>query len=60
MESTVQHELAGNVIELCPVGALVSKPYRFSARAWEMSSTPLISPHDPVGTNLFGHVLRAS
>ena len=58
MESTVQHELAGNVIELCPVGALVSKPYRFSARAWEMSSTPLISPHDPVGTNLFGHVLR--
>jgi NADH-quinone oxidoreductase subunit G len=58
MESTVNHELAGNVIELCPVGALVSKPYRFSARAWEMSSTPLISPHDPVGTNLFGHVLR--
>ena len=36
----------------------MSKPYRFSARAWEMSSTPLISPHDPVGTNLFGHVLR--
>ena len=58
IESTVNHELAGNVIELCPVGALVSKPYRFSARAWEMSSTPLISPHDPVGTNLFGHVLR--
>src|SRR6267378_2510547 len=58
MESTVHHELAGNVIELCPVGALVSKPYRFSARGWEMSSTPLISPHDPVGTNLFGHVLR--
>src|SRR6202171_1843538 len=58
MESTVNHERAGNVIELCPVGALVSKPYRFSARAWEMSSTPLISPHDPVGTNLFGHVLR--
>ncbi|MGH8304254.1 MAG: NADH-quinone oxidoreductase subunit NuoG, partial [Steroidobacteraceae bacterium] len=58
IESTVNHELAGNVIDLCPVGALVSKPYRFSARAWEMSSTPLISPHDPVGTNLFGHVLR--
>ena len=58
VESTVNHELAGNVIDLCPVGALVSKPYRFSARAWEMSSTPLISPHDPVGTNLFGHVLR--
>ena len=58
IESTVNHELSGNVIDLCPVGALVSKPYRFSARAWEMSSAPLISPHDPVGTNLFGHVLR--
>ena len=58
IESTVNHELSGNVIDLCPVGALVSKPYRFSARAWEMSSTALISPHDPVGTNLFGHVLR--
>ena len=40
------HELSGNVIDLCPVGALVSKPYRFSARAWEMTSQPLISPHD--------------
>jgi NADH-quinone oxidoreductase subunit G len=58
LESTVNHELSGNVIDLCPVGALVSKPYRFSARAWEMSSTALISPHDPVGTNLFAHVLR--
>src|SRR5207244_1864193 len=58
LESTVNHELAGNVIDLCPVGALVSKPYRFSARAWEMTSQPLISPHDGVGTNLFGHVLR--
>ena len=58
IESTVNHELSGNVIDLCPVGALVSKPYRFRARAWEMSSVPLISPHDAVGTNLFGHVLR--
>ncbi len=58
IESTVNHELSGNVIDLCPVGALVSKPYRFTARAWEMSSTALISPHDSVGTNLFGHVLR--
>jgi NADH-quinone oxidoreductase subunit G len=58
IESTVNHELSGNVIDLCPVGALVSKPYRFSARAWEMGSVPLISPHDPVGSNLFGHVLR--
>src|SRR5690606_20920068 len=58
VERTVQHELSGNVIDLCPVGALVSKPYRFTARAWEMTSHPLISPHDGVGTNLFGHVLR--
>ena len=50
IESTVNHELSGNVIDLCPVGALVSKPYRFSARAWEMTATPMISPHDPVGT----------
>jgi NADH-quinone oxidoreductase subunit G len=58
MEQTVQHELSGNVIDLCPVGALVSKPYRFRARAWEMTSHPLVSPHDGVGSNLFGHVLR--
>jgi NADH-quinone oxidoreductase subunit G len=58
IETTVHHEMSGNVIDLCPVGALVSKPYRFSARAWEMTSVPLISPHDGVGTNLFGHVLR--
>ena len=58
IESTVNHELSGNVIDLCPVGALVSKPYRFSARAWEMASIPLVSPHDCVGSNLFAHVLR--
>jgi NADH-quinone oxidoreductase subunit G len=58
LEQTVQHEMSGNVIDLCPVGALVSKPYRFSARAWEMTSHPLVSPHDGLGTNVFGHVLR--
>jgi NADH-quinone oxidoreductase subunit G len=58
IESTVHHELSGNVIDLCPVGALVSKPYRFTARAWEMMSVPLVSPHDGTGSNLFGHVLR--
>jgi NADH-quinone oxidoreductase subunit G len=58
IESTVHHELSGNVIDLCPVGALVSKPYRFTARAWEMKSVPLVSPHDGTGSNLFGHVLR--
>jgi NADH-quinone oxidoreductase subunit G len=58
LEQTVQHELSGNVIDLCPVGALVSKPYRFSARAWEMTSHPLVSPHDGLGTNVYAHVLR--
>src|SRR6185369_7054778 len=58
LEQTVQHEMSGNVIDLCPVGALVSKPYRFSARAWEMTSHPLVSPHDGLGTNVYAHVLR--
>ena len=58
IEQTVDHELSGNIIDLCPVGALDSKPFRFRARAWEMTSHPLVSPHDGVGTNLFGHVLR--
>ncbi|HVS75857.1 MAG TPA: NADH-quinone oxidoreductase subunit NuoG [Steroidobacteraceae bacterium] len=58
IEKTVDHELSGNVIDLCPVGALVSKPYRFTARAWEMMSVPLVSPHDGTGSNLFAHVLR--
>jgi NADH-quinone oxidoreductase subunit G len=58
IETTVHHEMSGNVIDLCPVGALVAKPSRFSARAWEMISHPLVSPHDGVGTNMFGHVLR--
>jgi NADH-quinone oxidoreductase subunit G len=58
LEQTVQHEMSGNVIDLCPVGALVSKPYRFSARAWEMTSHALVSPHDGLGTNVFAHVLR--
>jgi NADH-quinone oxidoreductase subunit G len=58
VERTVDHELSGNIIDLCPVGALNSKPFRFSARAWEMIAHPLVSPHDGAGTNLFGHVLR--
>jgi NADH-quinone oxidoreductase subunit G len=58
VECTVDHELSGNIIDLCPVGALNSKPFRFSARAWEMVAHPMVSPHDGVGTNLFGHVLR--
>ena len=55
---SVDHELSGNIIDLCPVGALNNKPYRYRARAWEMTQHPLVSPHDCTGSNLFGHVLR--
>jgi NADH-quinone oxidoreductase subunit G len=58
IEKSVDHELSGNIIDLCPVGALNSKPFRFRARAWEMTQHPLVSPHDGFGTNLYGHVLR--
>ena len=60
IENSVDHELSGNIIDLCPVGALNNKPYRYSARAWEMKASPLISPHDCVGSNLSAHVLRGT
>jgi NADH-quinone oxidoreductase subunit G len=49
---TVDSELSGNMIDLCPVGALTSKPFRYSARTWEMSRRKSISPHDSTGANL--------
>jgi len=49
---TVDSELSGNVIDLCPVGALVSKPFRYSARTWELSRRKSISPHCGLGSNL--------
>jgi NADH-quinone oxidoreductase subunit G len=58
IEQSVDHELSANIIDLCPVGALNNKPYRYRARAWEMTQHPLVSPHDSVGTNLYAHVLR--
>jgi NADH-quinone oxidoreductase subunit G len=58
VERAVEHELSGNIIDLCPVGALNSKPFRYRARSWEMTQAALVSPHDGVGTNLYGHVLR--
>jgi len=58
VEHSVDHELSGNIIDLCPVGALNSKPFRYRGRGWEMTQYPLISPHDGVGTQIFGHVLR--
>ncbi|WP_417071035.1 NADH-quinone oxidoreductase subunit NuoG [Niveibacterium terrae] len=49
---TVDSELSGNAIDLCPVGALTSKPFRFGARTWEMSRRRAIAPHDSLGSNL--------
>ena len=49
-------ELSGNVIDLCPVGALTNKPYRYSARAWELQQRDGIAPHDALGSNLHFHV----
>ena len=57
-EREVQSEVSGNVIDLCPVGALTSKPYRFTARSWELINHEAISPHDCVGTNIYVQTLR--
>jgi NADH-quinone oxidoreductase subunit G len=53
---TVDSELSGNVIDLCPVGALTSKPFRYSARSWELSRRKSIAPHDSLGSNLIVQV----
>ena len=58
IERSVDHELSGNIIDLCPVGALNSKPFRYRGRSWEMTQHALVAPHDGVGSNLFGHVIR--
>ena len=50
--NTVDSELSGNMIDLCPVGALVSKPFRYSARTWELSRRKSVSPHCGLGSNL--------
>lgn len=52
IDQSVDSELSGNVIDLCPVGALTSRPFRYSARSWEMQDHASISPHDAVGSNL--------
>ncbi|MDH5263955.1 MAG: NADH-quinone oxidoreductase subunit NuoG [Betaproteobacteria bacterium] len=49
---TVDSELSGNMIDLCPVGALTSKPFRYSARTWELARRRSVSPHDGLGSNL--------
>jgi NADH-quinone oxidoreductase subunit G len=56
IEQSLVSELSGNVIDLCPVGALTSKPFRFSARAWELVQRDSVAPHDSIGSNLHLHV----
>jgi NADH-quinone oxidoreductase subunit G len=58
VQQAIKSEVSGNVIDLCPVGALTSKPYRFTARAWELTQAPSISPHDCVGSALNVHTRR--
>jgi NADH-quinone oxidoreductase subunit G len=53
---TVDSELSGNMIDICPVGALTSKPFRYSARTWELSRRKSVSPHDSTGANLIVQV----
>jgi NADH-quinone oxidoreductase subunit G len=54
----IQSELSGNIIDLCPVGALTSKPFRFTARAWELIQGESIASHDGVGSNIYLQTLR--
>jgi NADH-quinone oxidoreductase subunit G len=52
LEQAVTSELSGNVIDLCPVGALTSKPYAFTARSWELEKTESVDVHDAIGSNI--------
>src|SRR4030088_2857094 len=54
--NTVDSELSGNMIDLCPVGALTSKPFRYLARTWELARRRSIAPHDGLGSNLIVQV----
>jgi len=58
VKHTLSYEMSGNIIDLCPVGALTSKPYRFTARAWEMDQHKAVAPHDCVGSNTYAHTRR--
>jgi NADH-quinone oxidoreductase subunit G len=58
IEKSIDSELSGNIIDLCPVGALTNKPFRFSARAWELMARPSQAAHDAVCSNLYYHSRR--
>jgi NADH-quinone oxidoreductase subunit G len=55
---TIETELSGNIIDVCPVGALTNKPFQFQARAWELIAKPSIGYHDALGSNLWLHTRR--
>ncbi len=55
---SIDSELSGNMIDICPVGALTSKPFRYSARTWELARRKSVSPHDSLGANLIVQVKR--
>jgi NADH-quinone oxidoreductase subunit G len=55
---TLETELSGNIIDVCPVGALTNKPFQFKARAWELIAKPSIAYHDALGSNLWLHTRR--
>ena len=56
VQHSLRSEVSGNIIDLCPVGALTAKPSRFKARAWELKQYDSVSPHDCLGSNLYLHV----
>ena len=58
VKHSMSSEVSGNIIDLCPVGALTSKPYRYTARAWEMTQHSSIAPHDCLGSSVFMHTRR--
>jgi len=58
IEKSMVSEMSGNVIDICPVGALTSKPFRFSARSWEMIQRDSIAVHDSVGSNIHVHITQ--
>jgi len=55
---TLETELSGNIIDVCPVGALTNKPFQFQARAWELIAKPSVAYHDALGSNLWLHTRR--
>ena len=58
VEQSLESELSGNIIDICPVGALTAKPSRYKARPWEVIQTPSIASHDSVGSNIYVHSFK--